>query len=145
MGLFNDDDDKSLREKFDERVEGVGAKVTGDVEPLSDIDMTEVDTLGKPEPLPEIQQWEYKVLDLKEVARTKGLGEVFTETVGFRKAPPEELLNFLGKNGWELVESIEAIPPGSVESGGSKTDALIFRRPVEYKEEESDEGDGDKQ
>ncbi|WP_323676507.1 DUF4177 domain-containing protein [Halorubellus sp. PRR65] len=55
------------------------------------------------------QQWEYKVVDLS------------TSFLGKSVEDPEDRLNELGRDGWELVEDL------SEASGNSQS--LVFKRP----------------
>jgi hypothetical protein len=57
----------------------------------------------------ERQQWEYKVVDLS------------TSFLGKSVKNPEEELNELGREGWELVEDLS-------EASGN-TQSLVFKRP----------------
>jgi len=80
-----------------------------------------------------VQQWEYATIDLREQA--SGFRGIINEATGDGTGPSNESLNKLGKDGWELVETVE----GSADdmsighaTEGSKTNILIFKRPVEY-------------
>lgn len=63
-----------------------------------------------------MQRWEYKTVD-----NTKGW------VIHKVDKNPEEKLNELGKDGWELVGTIESPFGGD----SSQTTTLIFKRPLE--------------
>lgn len=109
MGIFGDGDDDSQEESID---------------------------VGTPIPADDIQQWEYKIVDLREESENEGfMSNVMNEIQG-PGLPPEDALNKLGEEGWELIQSVEK-PGASTEltsTEGSMTYALIFRRPVSYQD-----------
>ena len=63
--------------------------------------------------MPSRQQWEYKVVDLSST---------WTPFSGKKSRNPEETLNELGSDGWELVDTLA--------EGGGNTQALVFKRPI---------------
>lgn len=91
-----------------------------------------------------VQQWEYRTIDLRE--QVSGFFASMKEDIGDGPGPSEELMNELGKDGWELVETVE----GSADDGsvghattGSKTNILIFKRPVSYSRKSESEERGE--
>ena len=81
-----------------------------------------------------MQQWEYSVLDLEESA--DGILASHSQSVGGGEGPSEDLLNQYGKEGWELVDTVESSGKGFGGPNGSKTDLLLFKRPVTYHEKD---------
>lgn len=109
MGLFGGDDDDPQTESID---------------------------VGTPIPADDIQQWEYKIVDLREERENEGFMNDVMARVQGPGLPPVDAFNKLGEEGWELIESVEK-PASSTELGrteGSMTYALIFRRPVSYQD-----------
>ena len=91
----------------------------------------------------DIQQWEYFTYDLIENIDKADAG-VMEKLVSQSAGPPlpsDEVMNQLGKSGWELVETVErpAKEVGEFTSHeGTMTTEIIFRRPVTYREGDTD-------
>lgn len=62
--------------------------------------------------MPSAQQWEYKVIDVSQS---------WSPLKGMQTRSPEELLNELGSDGWELVDTLS--------EGGGNTQSLVLKRP----------------
>ena len=163
MGLFDndsgDDDGKSFRERVDdirEQRENANSDSANSGKPNNqDLaqpivekinDFLDVDSeehwktgdhdLGVPTPEEDIQQYEYKTLDLADIRDVENMGIDFSSHSGY-PLPPDVILNKLGKEGWELVETVErpATDPGSfTDHAGTHTHGFIFRRPVTYQD-----------
>ncbi|MFC7133753.1 MULTISPECIES: DUF4177 domain-containing protein [Salinibaculum] len=80
-----------------------------------------------------IQQWEYAVLDIRK-GPEDGIRSMLKDGIGKGDGPSAEELNQFGKDGWELIATIEgaADDVGMTGTEGSKTNLLLFKRPVEY-------------
>jgi len=90
---------------------------------------------------PTAQQWEYAVLDITKDPED-GLRDFLNDGLGKGKPPTAEELNKLGFEGWELVDTIEGTAHDTGISGteGSKTNYLLFKRPVAYQKRENADG-----
>lgn len=75
------------------------------------------------------QQWEYRVVETNAVR-----GAVKTDG---RYGSVDEVLNEFGKEGWELVETVEGL---RLDGGGSTegTAELLFKRPATYEQRSQD-------
>ena len=67
-----------------------------------------------------MQQWEYKIVDLEDGG-----------FIGDGEEASEDVLNQLGEQGWELVESLTGSHTKLGSGVQTRTSGLVFKRPKE--------------